>query len=155
MYLRIECDPMGRKIEYLVSACLCGIPCRYDGKSSLDPQVERLVRAGKAIPMCPEVLGGLPIPRTAMDIAWGEGKDVLTGDAPVISRSGEHVTPFLLQGAFTSLKIAQRFGVKKAILKQRSPSCGCGQIKRKGKSAEGDGVTAALFKRQGIEVVAR
>jgi len=146
---------MSSRIEYLVSACLCGIPCRYDRKSALDPKAERLVRTGRAIPVCPEVLGGLPIPRTAMDIAWGEGKDVLTGDAPVISRSGEDVTPFLLQGAFASLKIAQRFGVKKAILKQRSPSCGCGQIKRKGRRVRGDGVTAALFKREGIRVVSR
>ena len=144
---------MSSKIEYLVSACLCGIPCRYDGKSAPDPKAERLVRTGRAIPICPEVLGGLPIPRTPMDIAWGEGKDVLTGDAPVISRSGEDVTPFLLQGAFASLKIAQRFGVKKAILKQRSPSCGCGEIKRKGRRVKGDGVTTALFKREGIRVI--
>jgi uncharacterized protein YbbK (DUF523 family) len=146
---------MSRRIGYLVSACLCGIPCRYDGKSAPDPKTERLVRTGKAIPVCPEVLGGLPIPRTPVDIAWGEGKDVLAGDAPVISRSGEEVTPFLLRGAFASLKIAQRFGVKKAILKQRSPSCGCGQIKRKGKLAKGDGVTTALLKREGIHVVSR
>ena len=146
---------MSSRIEYLVSACLCGIPCRYDGKSVPDPKAERLVRSGKAVPVCPEVLGGLPIPRMAMDIAWGEGKDVLTGDAPVISKTGEDVSPFLLQGAFASLKIAQRFGVKKAILKQRSPSCGCGQIKRKGKRVRGDGVTAALFKREGIKVVPR
>ena len=146
---------MSGKIEYLVSACLCGIPCRFDGKTSIDPEVEKLVRRGKALPVCPEVLGGLPIPRTAMDIAGGEGKDVLTDDARVISKSGEDVTSFLLRGAFASLKIAQRFGVEKAILKQRSPSCGCGQIKRKGRRVRGDGVTAALFKRQGIEVVSR
>jgi uncharacterized protein YbbK (DUF523 family) len=153
--LQIEWNPMSSKIEYLVSACLCGIPCRYDGTSAPDPGAERLVRKGKAIPICPEVLGGLPIPRTAMDIARGEGKDILTGDAPVISETGEDVTPFLLQGAFASLKIAQRFGIKKAILKQRSPSCGCGQIKRKGRRVRGDGVTTALLKREGIKVVPR
>jgi uncharacterized protein YbbK (DUF523 family) len=155
LYLRIECDPMGSKIEYLVSACLCGIPCRYNGKSALDPQAERLVRMGKAIPVCPEVLGGLPIPRRPVEIARGDGKDVLSGAASVISAGGEDMTPFLLQGAFASLKIAQRFGVEKAILKQRSPSCGRGQIRRKGKLAKGDGVTTALFKKEGIRIVSR
>jgi len=146
---------MSSKIEYLVSACLCGIPCRYDGKSTKDPKTEKLVRMRKALPICPEVLGGLPIPRAAMDIARGEGKDVLAGNAPVISRNGEDVTPFLLRGAFASLRIAQRFGVKTAILKQRSPSCGCGQIKRKARRVGGDGVTTALLKREGIKVVPR
>ena len=146
---------MTGKIEYLVSACLCGIPCRYDGKSAPDPRVERLVRIGKAIPICPEVLGGLSIPRRGVDIARGEGKDILSGSAPVIFEDGEDMTPFMLRGAFASLKIAQRFGVKKAILKQRSPSCGCGQIKRKGRRVRGDGVATALLKKGGIKVVPR
>jgi uncharacterized protein YbbK (DUF523 family) len=144
---------MSSKIEYLMSACLCGIPCRYDGKTSIDPKVEKLVRRGKALPVCPEVLGGLSIPRTGVEITRGEGKDVLTGSALVISENGEDMTPFLLRGAFASLKIARRFGVKKAILKQRSPSCGCGQIKRKGRRVRGDGVTTALLKKEGIKVV--
>ena len=146
---------MSGKIEYLVSACLCGIPCRYNGKSALDPQAERLVRTKRAVPFCPEVLGGLSIPRRGVEITRGEGKDVLSGSALVISEDGKDMTLFLLRGAFASLKIAQRFGVKTAILKQRSPSCGCGQIKRKGKLTKGDGVTAALFKREGIKVVPR
>jgi len=146
---------MSGKIEYLVSACLCGIPCRYNGKSAPDPRAERLVRMGRAIPVCPEVLGGLSIPRTGVEITRGDGKDVLSGTALVVSSRGEDMTPFLLRGAFASLKIAQRFGVKKAILKQRSPSCGCGQIKRKARRARGDGVTTALLKKEGIKVVPR
>jgi uncharacterized protein YbbK (DUF523 family) len=117
--------------------------------------VEKLVRSKKAIPVCPEVLGGLSIPRTGMDIAHGEGKDVLAGHTPVISKKGEDMTPFLLRGAFASLQIARRFKIKKAWLKQNSPSCGCGRVKRKGKLVKGDGVTAALFKREGIKVVPR
>jgi uncharacterized protein YbbK (DUF523 family) len=146
---------MSDKIEYLVSACLCGIPCRFDGKSSKDTKAEKLVRMRKAMPICPEVLGGLPIPRTSMDIAWGEGKDVLDGNASVISKNGEDMTPFLLRGAFASLKIARKFKIRKAWMKQKSPSCGCGQIKRKGRLVKGDGVTTALFKREGIKVVPR
>lgn len=146
---------MRRKPEYLVSACLCGIPCRYDGKSSKDKAAEQLVRSGRAIPICPEALGGLPVPRTGVDISGGEGKDVLDGSASVISTSGDDRTCFLVQGAFASLKIAKKFKIKKALFKQRSPSCGCGQIKRKGRVAKGDGVTTALFKREGIKVVSR
>jgi uncharacterized protein YbbK (DUF523 family) len=143
------------KIEYLVSACLCGIPCRFDGKTSIDPEVEKLVRRGKALPVCPEVLGGMSIPRTGVEIIRGEGKDVLSGSALVISENSEDMTRFLLRGALASLKIAQRFGVKTAIFKQRSPSCGCGQIKRKGRRLRGDGVTTALLKKEGIEVMPR
>jgi uncharacterized protein YbbK (DUF523 family) len=146
-------NPMSKKNPYLVSACLCGIPCRYDGKSSRDEKAEKLVRKGEAIPFCPEVLGGLTIPRTGMDIAKGEGKDVLEGNAPVISKKGADVTLFLLRGAFASLNIARKFKIKEAWLKQNSPSCGCGWIKRKGKKVKGDGVTTALFKREGIKVV--
>ncbi|UCB52166.1 MAG: DUF523 domain-containing protein [Candidatus Zixiibacteriota bacterium] len=146
---------MSSKIEYLVSACLCGIPCRYNGKSALHPGAERLVRTGKAVPVCPEVLGGLPIPREPVEIARGDGEDVLSGAAEVTSGSGDNMTPFLLQGALASLRIAKEFNVKVAWMKQRSPSCGCGQIKRKGRRARGDGVTTALLKREGIKVVPR
>jgi uncharacterized protein YbbK (DUF523 family) len=143
------------KAQYLVSACLCGIPCRYNGKSSGDKAAQELVRMGKAIPVCPEVLGGLPILRPGVDIIEGEGKDVLSGCARVISRKGDDMTPFLVQGAFASLRIAKKLRLKKALMKQGSPSCGCGRIKRKGKLVKGDGVTAALFKREGIKVVPR
>lgn len=146
---------MANQLHYLVSACLCGIPCRYNGKTATDKEVQRLVKTGKAIPICPEVLGGLSVPRSGADIAWGEGKDVLSGSAPVISQKGINVSPFLLRGAFASLQIARKFKIKKASLKQNSPSCGCGRIKRKGKLVKGDGVTAALFKREGIKVVPR
>jgi len=144
---------MSGKIEYLVSACLCGIPCRFNGKSSRDPRMEKLVRKGKAVPICPEVLGGLSIPRRGVEIIRGEGKDVLSGSALVISENSEDMTPFLLRGAFASLQIARDLGVKKALMKQKSPSCGCGRIKRKGRLVKGDGVTAALLKSKGIEVV--
>lgn len=146
---------MNGKVEYLVSACLCGIPCRFNGKSSRDPKVEELVRMRKAVPVCPEVLGGLSIPRQPVEIAQGGGEDVLSCAAGVTSSDGDDMTPFLLRGAFASLRIAQRLGVKAALLKQRSPSCGCGQIRRKGNLAKGDGITTALFKREKIKVVPR
>ena len=146
---------MSHKIQYLVSACLCGIPCRFNGKSAKDKRVEKLVRMQKAVPICPEILGGLPIPREGVEIVQGEGKDVVCGSALVISEKGDDMTPFLLRGAFASLKIAKKFKIKKAWMKKKSPSCGCGQIKRKGRLTEGDGITVALFKREGIKVVPR
>jgi len=144
-----------RKVQYVVSACLCGIPCRYDGRSSRDRGAERLVRSGRAIPICPEVLGGLSIPRGSVDLADGDGRDVLDGSASVISGKGDDLTASLLRGAFASLRIAKKFTIRKALMKQRSPSCGCGLIKRKGRIVRGDGVTTALFKREGINVISR
>jgi len=141
--------------EFIVSACLCGIPCRYDGKSAADLEMVKLVQAKKALPICPEILGGLAIPREPTEIANGEGKDVLLGSAQVVSKKGEDVTPFFLRGAYFSLKIAKKLKIKKAYMKKNSPSCGSGMIMRKGRRVKGDGVTTALFKREGIRVVSR
>ena len=146
---------MSNQIEYLVSACLCGIPCRYDGKSVKDERMEKLVRMQKAVPICPEILGGFSIPREPVEIAQGEGKNVLSGTGLVLSSNGKDMTFFLLRGAFASLSIAKKFKIKKAWMKKKSPSCGCGWIKRKGKLVRGDGVTVALFKQEGIRVVSR
>jgi uncharacterized protein YbbK (DUF523 family) len=143
------------KVRYLVSACLCGIPCRYDGTSSPNKEVLELVRKGRAIPVCPEVLGSLSIPRIGMDLMGGEGKDVLDGLAAVISRKGDDLTASLLRGALASFLIAKKFRIKTALMKQKSPSCGCGLIKRRGKTIKGDGVTTALLKREGIKVISR
>jgi uncharacterized protein YbbK (DUF523 family) len=85
----------------------------------------------------------------------GGGEDVLSGAAEVTSSSGDDMTPFLLRGALASLRIAKKFNVKEAWMKQRSPSCGCGWIKRRERLVKGDGVTAALFKRRKIKIVPR
>lgn len=146
---------MSHKIQYLVSACLCGIPCRFDGKSVKDRRMEKMVRMQKAVPICPEILGGLPVPRERIEILQGDGKDVLSGSASVFSNRGHDITPFLVRGALASLRIAKKFKIKKAWMKKRSPSCGCGQIKRRGKLVKGDGITVALFKREGIKVEPR
>jgi uncharacterized protein YbbK (DUF523 family) len=146
---------MGNKVEYLVSACLCGICSRFDGKDARDDQTAELVKKGKAIPVCPEELGGLPVPRLPGEIEKGDGKEVLCQQRKVVSRNGEDLTPFFLRGAFASLTIAKRFKIKKVFMKQKSPSCGCGWITRKGKLVKGDGVTTALFKNEGIQVTPR
>jgi uncharacterized protein YbbK (DUF523 family) len=143
------------KVKYLVSACLCGIGSRFDGKDARDDHLWKLAKKGRAIPICPEQLGGLPVPRPPGDIERGNGKGVLCGQNMVISAKGEDLTQFFVRGAFASLVVAKRFQVKKAFMKQNSPSCGCGWIKRKGKRVEGHGVTVALFKKEGIRVTPR
>lgn len=129
----------------LCSACLLGVRCRYDGKSKPNDKVLELMKVKNLIPVCPEQLGGLTTPR---EPAQQRGDKVVTG-------TGKDVTADFKKGAEQVLRLAKLFGVKKAILKQRSPSCGCGQIYDGTFSKtviEGDGVTAALLKSNGIEV---
>lgn len=138
-----------------VSACLLGEKCRHDGGSKADKRVISLSQKEELIPVCPEQLGGLPTPRTRSEIAGGDGHDVLAGKAKVIARDGRDVSSEFLKGAYVVLDIAQREGAREAILKSDSPSCGCGKIHDgafSGKLKEGDGVTAALLKENGIMV---
>jgi uncharacterized protein YbbK (DUF523 family) len=139
-------------VYVLVSACLLGVNCRYDGGNCLN--VETIRRAGSRwiVPVCPEQLGGLPTPRAPADIVAGEGGDVLDGRSRVLTDDGTDITPQFIRGAHEVLRIARLLGADKAILKQRSPSCGCGQICRDGRIFTGDGVTAALLRREGIQV---
>ncbi len=104
--------------KILVSACLAGKRCRYDGKDNGVPQIQQLHAEGRCVLVCPEELGGLPTPRTPAEIV---GSQVLTKD-------GQDVTEAFNAGAAAGLKIAQSENIKEAILKAKSPSCGCGQI---------------------------
>jgi len=138
----------------LVSACLAGEPCRYDGTACPDETIMALVREGKAFPVCPECLGGLPVPRVPCELT-GAGEDVLDGRARVLDRNGADRTAAFLAGAQRTLEIAHARGASAAILKARSPSCGCGMIydgSFSGALAPGDGVTAALLKRHGLRI---
>lgn len=129
----------------LVSACLLGTACRYDGKSvpcaSLLEQLDGL----RLIPVCPEQLGGLPTPRIPCE---RQGQRV-------VSKTGTDTTQQYQRGAQEALRLAKLFGCKAALLKERSPSCGCGQIYDGSFSKTlvgGDGVTAELLKQHGIAV---
>jgi uncharacterized protein YbbK (DUF523 family) len=139
----------------IVSACLAGINCRYNGGNNADPDVRRLVEEGKAIPVCPEQLGGLTTPRLPAEISGGTGTDVLDGNARVILKDGTDVTGNFLNGARETLKIARLAGAQQAIMKSGSPSCGHGKIcdgTFSGKKREGNGVTADLLLRNGIKI---
>jgi len=137
----------------MVSACLAGLNCCYDGKNAASEEIQSLIKNGSAIPVCPEQLGGLSTPRTPSEITGGNGEDVLKGKAAVITCDGKDVTRQYIRGAQEVLKIAKISGARKAILKRNSPACGFGEIYHKGKLVKGNGVCTALLIRHGIEVV--
>ena len=131
---------------YIISACLAGINCKYTGGNNLRDDIKKLVEEGKAILVCPEQLGGLSTPRMPSEIK----------NDKVISKDGKDVTKEYEKGALETLKIANMYNIKKAILKSKSPSCGAGEIydgNFNGKLIDGYGITAKLLKENGIEVI--
>lgn len=146
---------MAEKKKILCSACLLGVKCRYDGQGKPNEKVIGLLSKEILIPVCPEQLGGLSTPRTPAEIT-GQGGLVLDGKTKVMTKTGGDVTENFVRGAEEALRIAKVFGARKAILKQKSPSCGCGKIYDgtfSDKLVAGDGVAAALLKRNGIKVI--
>lgn len=139
----------------LASACLLGLCTAHDGGAHPHPELQALAARGRVAPICPEVAGGLPVPRPPAEIQGGDGGDVLDGRARVVTVEGQDVTAQYLNGAQAALQVARRLGLDRAVLKARSPSCGVGQIYDGAFSQHlrpGDGVTAALLKRAGIAV---
>ena len=132
-------------MNILVSACLLGVACRYDGKSKGVSKIENLLKNHTLIPICPEQLGGLPTPRFPSEKL----------NEKVINNKGIDVTLEYRKGAEEALKIAKLFNCKIAILKAKSPSCGFGKIYDGSFSktlTDGNGVTAQLLLENGIEV---
>ena len=134
----------------LVSACLAGFRCRYDAKTCPDAEIVALVRQGKAIPVCPEVFGGLPCPRVPAE---------RTADGScVVAKDGRDVTEAFRLGAEETLRIAALYGCDHAILKARSPSCGKGEIYDgtfSGVLRDGNGLTTDLLLEHGITVTVK
>ncbi|GBE05372.1 MAG TPA: DUF523 domain-containing protein [Nitrospirae bacterium] len=139
---------------FLVSACLAGINSRYDGKDNRIKHFQDLVAMGKALPVCPEQLGGLSTPREPIELVGGDGEDILNGRAKAIGRSGADYTKELLRGAEEVLKIAALVRAGTVFFKDDSPSCGCVHIKAGGRRIRGRGVTAAVLIKNGIKVEA-
>ena len=132
-------------MKLLVSACLLGVPCRYDGQSKMHDGVCALLEKHTLIPFCPEIYGGLATPRPA---AERQGERVVT-------RDGDDVTAQYRRGAEEALRLCRLYGCEAALLKERSPSCGHGVIHNglfDGGLTGGDGVTAALLLQNGIAV---
>ena len=142
---------MADKEPLIVSACLLGLKTRYDGEGAFSEEVAK--RTGVLmIPVCPEQLGGLPTPRRKAEITGGGGAEVLDGRARVLDSIGTDLSERFILGAEEVLKIALLIGAKKALLKEKSPSCGVAFIKKHNALTNGMGVLTALLKREGIEV---
>ncbi len=144
--------------KILVSACLLGLKVRYDGNDNLQTHLrfQEWIKAGRVISICPEVSGGLSVPREPAEIAFGKTAiEVLQGTGKIKTISGNDVTMAYIQGAQNTLALAKKHGVKIAILKARSPSCGSTQIydgSFSKKLIEGVGITAAILRQNGIAV---
>ncbi len=135
-----------KQYDYLMSACLCGVPCRYDGSAKTHTSCKALYEQGRVLLICPEVMGGLATPRLSCEIQSG----------CVYTKEGEDVTQSFLAGAKQAAKMAQIFGIQRAILKENSPSCGVHMIYDGSFSrtkVTGSGVCAALLKEAGLEVL--
>jgi len=139
----------------IVSACLVGINCRFDGKNKLDRHLLEVFENGELLPVCPEQLGGLPTPRVAAKIVDGDGYDVVDGKTKVINEKNEDVTENFVRGATEVLRIVKLLNIEEAILESKSPSCGSGKAydKASRSSIKCDGVLTALLKRNGIRVI--
>ncbi|WP_405140864.1 DUF523 domain-containing protein [Sphaerisporangium sp. NBC_01403] len=142
----------------LVSACLMGRPVRFDGRAkTVDDALLAGWRAeGRLVPFCPEVEGGLPVPRPPAEIEGGVGgAAVLAGAARILTPDGSDVTRHFLSGAYSALALARSMGIRIALLKDGSPSCGSLRIHDgtfRGRVTPGAGVTAALLESDGIRV---
>ena len=137
----------------LVSACLIGRPCRYDGRRAASRGLISMLSGRDWVAVCPEQLGGLPTPRAPARLEGGDGGDVLDGRARVINSDGADVTEAYVRGAETILDLAGRLGVSTCCLKDRSPSCGVSPSWDNNGKARGQGVLAALMSRSGFKLV--
>ena len=131
--------------QFLASACLCGFACRYDGKSNAMPEMVRLYNEGLALPVCPEEAGGLPTPRVPCERRGGR----------IISQTGLDMTKAFAAGAAHALTLAQKHNLRRAILKEGSPSCGTTTIYDgtfSGIKIPGMGLTASLLQSNGLQL---
>jgi uncharacterized protein YbbK (DUF523 family) len=139
----------------LVSACLLGIKCNFEGKDFKNEILVKEFNEGNLFPVCPEIMGGLSSPRVPSEIENGDGNDVLENRARVKNEEGIDVTEKFVQGAYKVLEIAKTLEIKEAILIEKSPSCGTNEIfdgTFSFKFKNGDGVTSALLKKNGIKI---
>jgi uncharacterized protein YbbK (DUF523 family) len=143
--------------KVLISACLLGNPVRYNGVALIfeDLTLTHWLSERRLVPICPEVAGGLPVPRPRAEIINGDGSLVLNGRTRVINNSGQDITNCFLAGAHKALELAGIYKIKLAVFKEGSPSCGSGHVydgSFSGIKKPGKGVAAALLEKNGIRV---
>jgi len=136
---------MASRPRMLISACLLGVECRYDGSGQVMPSLETLMERYELIPVCPEQLGGLPTPRAPAERQGSR----------VVNREGTDVTAAFTRGAEQACRLARLYGARLALMKARSPSCGCGEIydgSFSGRRIPGSGITAERLTAMGVAV---
>ncbi|MBN1142382.1 MAG: DUF523 domain-containing protein [Deltaproteobacteria bacterium] len=138
----------------LVSACLLGFRCRYDGTAKINLQALAFLRdhGFTPVPVCPEQLGGLSTPRSPCRFDCGDGTGVLNGNGRLFDDQGQDRTGAFLRGAHAALAITRDHGCRLALMKERSPSCGPHWVHDRQGIQTGSGVAATLLKREGIPV---
>lgn len=146
-------DTDGLREPVLVSACLLGIGCRYDGGNSHRKDLIEILIGRVPVPFCPELFGGLGVPRETFEITSGDGEDVLNNKSIIISPSGRDATQNFINGSLAGLKICIIAGIRRAILREKSPSCGVRTVINGGNLKKGSGVFAALLRRNNIEII--
>ena len=137
---------------YLISACLCGVNCKYDGANNYNEKCNELFISGKAILICPEQLGGLTTPR----VLQAKAKDILEGNGKIVTKEGMDVTKQFIKGAKEVVEIAKKLSISTAILKERSPSCGVNFVydgSFNGNKVKGKGITAEMLNEIGIKTL--
>ena len=134
-------DGSGRQPAIVVSACLLGVRCNHRGEANTSEKAVRLAEEFRVIPVCPESMGGLPTPRPAAE---------RQPNGRVIAEDGTDVTAEYEYGAAVTAELARMNGARRAVLKARSPSCGCHQIKVDGVLVDGEGVAAEALRKAGV-----
>ena len=137
----------------LVSACLLGLNCRFNGRSKANESLISSLKNTHTIPFCPEQLGGLPTPRYRAWITQGDGRDVLEGRSRVINEVDADVTAQFIKGTTETERLVTLFNIKKAYLKSKSPSCGVGKIYHNKNLVTGNGVCATMQLQKNIELI--
>ena len=140
---------------YLISACLCGVNCKYNGANNYNEKCNELFISGKAVLICPEQLGGLTTPRVPSELQ-ANAKDVMEGNGKVITKEGLDVTKEFIKGAKEVVEIAKKLPISAAILKEGSPSCGVNFVydgSFNGNKVKGKGITTEMLNEIGIKTL--
>ncbi|MBU1088200.1 MAG: DUF523 domain-containing protein [Candidatus Omnitrophica bacterium] len=140
----------------MVSACLAGTKCRYNGQDRANNIIVELKSKDKVVEVCPEIIAGFSTPRLPCEIVGGTGVDVINGQAIVVNNLGEDITQLIVKGCYQALESAKNNKIKLAVMKSKSVCCGAGQIYDGTFSRRlipGDGILTVLLKQQGIKVL--
>ncbi len=137
----------------LVSACLIGIPCRYDGDSSFKESLLKELIGKIVVSVCPELMGGMGVPRVPFELPSLNYDKIFGGEEKIMNKEDEDITEKAINGCLKVLEVCKALGIEKAYLKENSPSCGVNQVYINGVKNKGMGICAYLLKKNDIIVI--